>query len=499
MTASSNTSNKPGRGSRIIVLMMIISCLAQVLNIAKTSLIGGIFGASSELDAFNFANSITTFTFGILASGISTIVIPCYVQKDKRRSLDAFITAIYAVQLLIILLLGALRFDLVALFSGKQGAFVQTTGSILTLLLTANYIASFANLATAYLQANNRYIVPQLISFAAQLATVLLLLFLPDMDIRLYALIIAAGLALNAVGGLCVALGHGWRFRPRLLRGDAGAGELIHRFLPTIFSSGVYQLSLMVDSTIASRLDVGKVTILSYSSQIASVVNAILVGNLLAYLFPKIVANIQSSDSQRKFWRQSVLMHSIICLVIAGFIAIGREGVSLLFEHGRFDAQTARYVFLGAAIYIIGQQTNVVRDLIYRYFYARGNTAVTARNSVLVSVVNIAVSLVLVRLIGFFGIILGTVIASLVSLIRIMFIFRKTVGADPSMGRAIFSYLRNLAMAAVTAAIVLLSKRLLPEMSDIPAILIFGVETVVLYLGQVALFDRGQIRTLREL
>ena len=62
---------------------------------------------------------------------------------------------------------------------------------------------------------------------------------------------------------------------------------------------------------------------------------------------------------------------------------------------------------------------NVLRDLIYRYFYAQSDTKTPVKNSLLVSAVNISVSIVLAKLIGVYGIIIGTVVASLVSFARI--------------------------------------------------------------------------------
>jgi hypothetical protein len=38
---------------------------------------------------------------------------------------------------------------------------------------------------------------------------------------------------------------------------------------------------------------------------------------------------------------------------------------------GKFDENATREVFLACLIYIVGQQTNVIRDLLYKYFFAK--------------------------------------------------------------------------------------------------------------------------------
>ena len=90
-------------------------------------------------------------------------------------------------------------------------------------------------------------------------------------------------------------------------------------FFPIVFSTGIYKLSLMVDSTIAARLETGEITVLSYASQISNIINTLLIGNLLTYYYPKIVRKTDTDNDQKSFWKQTILFHLIVCLVIAGF------------------------------------------------------------------------------------------------------------------------------------------------------------------------------------
>lgn len=67
-------------------------------------------------------------------------------------------------------------------------------------------------------------------------------------------------------------------------------------------------------------------------------------------------------------------------------------------------------VYICTLIYIFGLPINAFRDLIYRYFYARGDTLTPFRNSLLISFFNIIISVILARFIDIYGIVLGTVI-----------------------------------------------------------------------------------------
>ena len=255
----------------------------------------------------------------------------------------------------------------------------------------------------------------------------------------------------------------------------------------------------MIDSTIAASLDTGKMTALSYSTQIASMISSILIGNLLTFIYPKIVRKIKETRSQLDFWEQSTLLHAIVCLMIAGFLSIGFEGIVLLFNHGSFTLEDCTIVFVGTAIYIVGQNTNILRDLIYRYFYAIGNTKVPAANSVIVSVVNITISIILVKLIGFYGIAIGTVAASFVSLVNVMISFGKVIGYAEKLWKIIRQYLLNLLLMLVTIAVIALTKQMLPISSKIIAIFIYGFETVIVYVVLQCVFNKRIISIAKRL
>lgn len=137
-------------------------------------------------------------------------------------------------------------------------------------------------------------------------------------------------------------------------------------------------------------------------------------------------------------------------------------------------------LYICTCVYIFGQQFNIIRDLIYRYFYAQGNTKETFKNSVLVSVLNIVLSLVFVRFMGLIGIILGTVISSLISLIMIIFRFRKEYSLGVKFSGILFECGKNLIAAFGTVAIVQMLKSI-THFSNIIALILFGLLTIAVY------------------
>lgn len=489
---------KDYRNSFSLILMIIITGITQILTLMKSSLVAGIFGTGVEIDAYNLANSIVSFLFGFIAAGISTVIIPNYVKKTNRKNVDTFITALYGLIAFVVFILIIFRYQIIGVFSNRDELFVNICCNTLIILLLANYLLAISDVTVAYFQCKGKYNLPKIVSLIAQLIVVVVLIFYPNLTISQYTYIIAIGLFINFLLDTIFAFKEGWRVYPSLALFSPGTKKLFGIFLPIVFSTGIYKLSLMIDSTLAARLQTGQITILSYASQISNIINTILIGNLLTYYYPKIVEKVDTIDGQQSFWNQVILFHLIVCLVIAGFATVGHESVELLFRHGTFSEDAAKFVYIGALIYVVGQQTDVVRDLIYRFFYAKGKTTVAAKNSVIISVVNITVSIILVYFIGFFGIFFGTIIASFISLIVMFFKFNAYFEFVINIKSIAKALLKNNLVVIITITIIVFLKKLIIFNSLFLQIFIYGILTVFVFCILSLVFHKNLKEMIKE-
>lgn len=490
---------KKYRNSLSLVMMIVLTCVTQVFTLLKSSMVAGNFGTSMEMDAYNFANSIVSFIFGFVAAAISTVVIPSYVNKRHSKEVDSFITGVYGIIALVITLIIIFRFQIVGVFTNKGEMYLNIACNILLILMMTNFLYSITNVTAAYFQCIEKYNIPKILNLVTQMFVVGALIVFRDINIIQYTIILSAGFLINFIIDIIVAIKCGWRYKPSFSFRSEETKKLFKMFTPIILSTGVYKLSLVIDSTIASRLGTGQLSVLSYSSQIVNMVNSILIGNLLIYSYPKIVRRIKTGESQKRFWEQVSFFHLVVCLVIAGIATVGHEGIALLFEHGNFNSAATDAVFACLLIYISGQQFNVIRDLVYRYFYALGDTKVAASNSVLVSVVNITVSIILVNILGLYGIIIGTVFATVVSFIRILMKFKKKVGFEVSTRKLTFSLLSNILIASVSVGVVYLTKMFIPVDSVLLSIILFGTETLAVFMGLTFLLKRNILSIIKNL
>ena len=133
-------------------------------------------------------------------------------------------------------------------------------------------------------------------------------------------------------------------------------------------------------------------------------------------------------------------------------------------------------------------------SIVYRYFYALGDTITAAKNSVLVGIINIVISILLSMWIGLYGIVLGTIIASAVSLIAILIKFKRIIGFEIVFSNVIKTYVSSELVMIASMFIVFITKKYVSIQSNIISILIFGIESIVLFIVLTYLFNKKVIR-----
>ena len=332
---------------------------------------------------------------------------------------------------------------------------------------------------TAYYQSEYRYNIPKIIVLIVNMIVLTVLLLGVIDNIYLYFSLLIAGSVLNLILDFIVAIKIGFRYKFCFDFKNPEFKNMMIVFWPIVLSSGVYKLHTMVDTTIATNLAVGQATILTYASQVITMVNTVIVGNLTVYVYPKIIANLKTKNISKYFWDYCILFHAVLAIIIAGFVNVGFEGLSLLFFGGKFTLENVNVLYMCACVYISGQQFNVIRDLIYRYFYANSNTKETFKNSVIVSIIKIILSLLLVSLFGVYGIVLGTVLSNMISLALIYIRFKKNFGIDVKISYIFIEITKNILAMIGSVIVIHWLKIFLAIDNNILSIIVYGIGTIL--------------------
>ena len=474
---------KKNKAFQQVSLMMIISLISQVISMYKSSITAGNFGASVELDAYNFANNLSTFFLTFVSTGITTVIIPAYIRKLDRKAIDTFLTVVFGIVGLLLALIYLFRVPLVNLLTNREVEFGYYVDRILLLTIIIQLLPAILGVTTAYYQCIGKFNFPKVILLISNIFTMIAYLLLDKFTIYEYLYVMLGGAIFQFICDLGYAIYCGFRFRICFNLTNIEFKRMCLIFGPTLLSTGIYKINTMVDSLLSSNLGTGNLTVLSYSQMIVGLINTLIIGNLTAYVYPKIVEKSKESmaSCQKAVFNYAKAFHSVIVLLVIGFIGAGREFIGILYEHGEFTSDSANAVYLCMCIYIIDQQNNIVRDLMYRLFMAHGDTKVTTKNGLLTSCANIILSVILINFIGVYGVVLGTMLSGVISLVGIFLKMKITYGLKIDVKPYLFEIVKSDIIMVVGILLIILLKQVLEFSSYWLSFFVFGVISVIIY------------------
>lgn len=413
-----------------VVLMIILSGFAQIVSLAKSSVMATRFGATAGIDAYNVILNITLFLFSFVANGITTVLIPAFTKKTNKIVINTFLTTIYVGAILISLIFVILRQPVLKYFSNGSLEFINVANGIFLILLISQFFNTYVGVTTAYFQCIDKFNIPKVSTLLTSFALVVLLFINKDASVQYLAVITGITTIANAIIQRMISFKYGMGMTLKLNFTSAEYRQMLIIYMPTIFSAGLYQVNLLMDSLLSSKTGTGNVTILTYANSIIGMINSLIIANLLIYLYPKISVAINEDlqKAKRKLLTSVSLLSFFVCVMMVGFFSLGKVFLQLLMLHGKFNSHSLTLLYICTCLYVLGLPFNVIRDMVYRFFYAAGDTQSTFVNSVIASLINLMTSIVLASLIGMYGVILGTLISSMVSMLMILRKYQLKVG-----------------------------------------------------------------------
>jgi putative peptidoglycan lipid II flippase len=246
--------------------------------------------------------------------------------------------------------------------------------------------------------------------------------------------------------------------RPRLT-------EPVKRFLavlgPVALGAGVTQLSVLADTFIASWLPAGAMSYIYYADRLNQLplgVIGIAVGTVL---LPEMTRRIKSGDTAGAVDSQNRAIEISLLLTLpatAAFLVAGLPIVSVLFQHGRFDAAAAAASTATLQAYAFGMPAVVVVRSLVSGFYARHDTTTPVRIAIVATLINIALKIALMGPLAQVGLAVATSAGAWINVALLAWTLhrRDLFRADARLARA----LPRALAATVALAVVVWAARL---------------------------------------
>jgi len=249
---------------------------------------------------------------------------------------------------------------------------------------------------------------------------------------------------------------------------------------PAMLSMGVSELNHMIDHALASGLNPGDISAMSYAYRLITFLLGVLMVPLTTIMFSKMSRLAAEHDTEGMLdnLRRCVLVIALVALpIVAVAVVMSMDVIKFAYMRGRFDMHSVEVTAGILVCYVVGVPFFGLRDFLSRVFHALQDTRTPFRVSCLVVSVNIVLNLILRSFLGARGLALATSIAGCTGMVTMLILLKRHFG---HLGfKAVVADLMKLIIAASVCAIVCaLMNRAIPP--------VFGTGRVFLRLAACA-------------
>ena len=452
--------------------------LSRITGLLQIIVVSALFGAGASFDAFNVAFRIPNLLRRLFGEGaFSQAFVPTLARtratdgdEATQRLIDAVGTVLFCA-LVLTCIAGVIAAPLIVWLMASGLARFDEAVVMTRIMFPYIGFISLVSLSAGVLNTWKRFAVPAatpvLLNLSMIAAVVLIGPAFEHAGIqRIYAL--AAGVMLGGVLQLAVQLPALARIGrlPRIGLGfkalaaawhHPGVRTVLRQMAPALLGVSVAQLSILINTQIASHQGVGAVSWLFYADRLMEFPTALLGVALGAVLIPQLSAAQARQDvagySGMLDWGLRVAL--VLTLPCAAALLVFPEAlIATLFQHGAFDARDVAKTAIALRAYGVGLVGIIGVKILAPGFYARQDLRTPVTIAIIVLVLTQAMNVLFVPWIGHAGLALSVGLGATINAIW-LFVGLKRGGwyqPMPGWGRFIaVVVLATLAMAALLA------------------------------------------------
>jgi putative peptidoglycan lipid II flippase len=394
-------------------LVGAMTLLSRVTGLLRDMVYSQTFGAGSLMDAFLVAFKIPNFLRRLTAEGaFSQAFVPVISEYRIRRKqaevgeLVAGVSGTFGAALLLLTLIGVLGAPLLVLIFAPgfraDGDRFDLTVDMLRLTFPYLFFISLVALSSGILNSYGRFGLP---AFTSTLLNLVMIVFAawvaPYSDNP--GLVLAAGVFVAGLVQLLVQLpalkSLGLLVRPRWGWAQEGVRRIGRLMLPGIFGSSVAQISLLLDTLIASFLITGSIAWMYYADRLVEFPMGVFSIALATVILPGLsshhAANSKTDFADTLDWALRLTV-VIVSPAAVGLLLLAGPLTATIFGYGEFgarDVEMSSYALMAYSLGLLG--FSLVKVLAPGYF-ARQDTRTPVKVGIFSLGLNMTFNIVIV-------------------------------------------------------------------------------------------------------
>ncbi|HKL10090.1 MAG TPA: murein biosynthesis integral membrane protein MurJ [Clostridia bacterium] len=504
---------KKNKTVNTVLMVVYLTIFSKLFGLARDMMIGYRYGTSVESDAYFAAYRMTITIFLSIGSAITATAIPFvvkYIKQGDREKLFGFtgnlMTVLFAAGTLISaagMFLAPWYVKMIAI--GFEGDKLALTVSIVRIFFPVMVLVPLVYSLISFLQSKGKFAITSIVSIPYNLILVSYLIFFNSHF---------------GVPGLAYATLLGWVGQLFILyvfskeesfsyKAVFGLGSEMRSvfalMVPILFSSAVYNINVLVDSSIASTLADGQLASLNFANIAYTAVSTTMIFGISTVLFPQfstLAAENNILELKKRISKAIQVMIFIFIPIIFGILAVNKELVQVLYQRGTFDMASVNFTSGALCFYAVGMVGFSIQELANKVFYALKDTKTPFYTSLASVAVNIVLDLILVGIMGIKGLALATSIAVTLNGLLLLHLMQRRLGKLEI--KAIVVQLVKVALTGAIMMIVVMGFNLAPitlylrlGMSIILGIVLYYIMSERIGLPEIA-YIKSEINSLRE-
>ncbi len=418
-------------------LIGVATMASRVLGVAREMVLAAFFGAGSgvEMDAFNVAFRVPNLLRDLFAEGAMTAAfVPTFTRTLTTRGLDAawrlgnlVINALLVVTGTIVILGIVFAYPIThaiapgfANVPGKLELTTQLTRIMLPFLTTVAAAVAMMGM----LNSLRRFFIPALSPAMFNVATILcafvLVPVMPHVGLPPIAAI-AIGTLLGGLGQMAiqwpVLRNEGFRYRLVVDFKDPDLREVLRLMGPGTLGLAAVQINLFVNTYLATSQEQGSVSWLNYAFRLMYLPIGLFGVSIATAALPEIARRANAGDAA-----------GMRRTISGGLIALAHPIVALLLERGKFTPRDTAATAIALIFYAPGLLGYSAVKIASPSFYSLRDSRTPVTVSVISVLVNLAINLMLVRVMGYRGLALGTALAAMFNAGTLLWLLRNRLG-----------------------------------------------------------------------
>jgi putative peptidoglycan lipid II flippase len=412
---------------RTLAAISSMTLLSRITGLLRESLYARAFGADAYSDAFAIAFRLPNLLRRLFGEGaFSQAFVPILAEYKTQQGEAATKTLIDHVAntlvwaTLVVSILGILGapYILYAIASGLKAGQAFDAGVVMTRLMFPYILCmSFVVLAGAVLNTWREFKIPAFTPVLWNLSSIFFSLFMVKyFDVPIYSMAVAVMVGGVLQVGLQIPALKKLGMLPRLsfnpLAGlhDPGVRRILRKMGPAVFAVSAAQISLLINTNIASHLGAGAVSVLQYADRLMEFPTGMLGVALGTILLPSLSkANADGDPAEYSALLDWGLRLTFLLALpsAVGLATLSRPLIATLFNYGKFDPANVAAATAPLMAYAAGLLGIILIKILAPAFYARQDIRTPVKIAIGVLIATQLMNLIFVPMLGVAGLALS--------------------------------------------------------------------------------------------